>query len=323
MKVLIVTNVYPSEQHPYHGIFVSEQVQSIQKLYPDVLFDVYYIDGLHGKWNYVKSIWEVSQKINKGSYDLIHIHYGLSGLFLYWPFIKNTKILVTFHGSDIQPLGGNGIISVKVSQHTAKKSDAAIVLNDNMNHMVLPYCSKTHLIPCAVNINTFSDQPAQKKKDVIRVVFPSNPNRTVKNYPLFCDTLQVVRKRYGLKVEEVHLVNLSREQVADVYNQSDVLLMTSKSEGSPQAIKEAMACNLSCVSTPVGDVRDLLDGVKDCYVSNTHDANELADLLVKSIKKDGEGMLGRDKIILLQLDEESIAKKIYGLYKETIGELTI
>ena len=82
MKVLIVTNVYPSKDHPYHGIFVKEQMEAIKRLHPDVAFDVFYINGFGGKGEYLKSIWRVSNRINKGDYDLIHIHYGLAGLYL-------------------------------------------------------------------------------------------------------------------------------------------------------------------------------------------------------------------------------------------------
>ena len=91
--------------------------------------------------------------------------------------------------------------------------------------------------------------------------------------------------------------------------------MTSLSEGSPQAIKEAMCCNLPCVSTPVGDVSVLLDGVKDSYVSKEHSADELAELVVKSLNGFGHGVLGREKIIKLRLDEEVVANDIYNVYK--------
>lgn len=113
--------------------------------------------------------------------------------------------------------------------------------------------------------------------------------------------------------------NLTRAQIAQLYSNADILLMTSNSEGSPQAVKEAMCCNLPCVSTPVGDVRVLLDGVKDSYVSSKHDAEELATLVVKSLAKKNNGISGRDKILSLQLDEDSIANKIYELYRKVIG----
>ena len=128
MKILVVTNVYPSDKHPYHGIFVAEQLNAVKKIHNDVEFDVLYINGFAGKFQYIKSIWKIIKTINSGIYDLVHIHYGLAGMYLYWPFIKKVPTIVTFHGSDIQPKGGNGKISEMVSIHTAKKADAAIIL---------------------------------------------------------------------------------------------------------------------------------------------------------------------------------------------------
>lgn len=314
MKILVVTNVYPSVEHPYHGIFVSEQLRAVKKLHDDVEYDVLYINGFEGKFQYIKSIWEIVQKINKGEYDLVHIHYGLAGIYLYWPFIKKVPTVVTFHGSDIQPKGGNGKISEMVSIHTAKNADAAIILNDDMETMVKPYCKNTYMIPCAVDLEVFKPKEKNIRHKTIDIVFPSNHERKVKNYPLFCEVMEILKTKYGLNVEEKELKGLTRVEIAQLYSNSDLLLMTSNSEGSPQAVKEAMACNLPCVSTPVGDVRFLLSNVKDSYVSSSHNATELAELVVKSLQRTGNGVLGRDKISNLHLDEESIANEVYKIY---------
>lgn len=314
MKILVVTNVYPSVEHPYHGIFVSEQLRAVKKLHDDVEYDVLYINGFEGKFQYIKSIWEIVQKINKGEYDLVHIHYGLAGIYLYWPFIKKVPTVVTFHGSDIQPKGGNGKISEMVSIHTAKNADAAIILNDDMETMVKPYCKNTYMIPCAVDLEVFKPKGKNIRHKTTDIVFPSNHERKVKNYPLFCEVMEILKTKYGLNVEEKELKGLTRVEIAQLYSNSDLLLMTSNSEGSPQAVKEAMACNLPCVSTPVGDVRFLLSNVKDSYVSSSHNATELADLVVKSLQRTGNGVLGRDKISNLHLDEESIANEVYKIY---------
>lgn len=314
MKILIVTNVYPSKEHPYHGIFVAEQIAAIKRLHPEVDFDVHYINGFKGKWQYIKSIWKVSKRINTGSYDLVHIHYGFSGLYLLAPLVNKIPTITTFHGSDIQPKGGNGWISVFVSRIVARHSDAAIVLNDDMETMVKPYCANTHMIPCAVDIHTFKPLPKTEDSKTLQIVFPSNHERKVKNYSLFCRVLKILETKYGINAEERELKNLSRREIAQLYSNVDVLLMTSKSEGSPQAVKEAMSCNLPCVSTPVGDVAVLLKGVKDSYVSKEHNAEELAELVAMSLQRNGEGVSGREKVIDLKIDEESIAHKVYSLY---------
>lgn len=320
MQILVVTNIYPTKERPYHGIFVYEQMLAIKRLHPDVHYDVYYINGFKGKKQYLKSLLEVTNKINKGNYDLVHIHYGLAGMFLFSPFVKHLPIITTFHGSDIQPKGGNGKLSVFISKFVAKHSNVAIVLNDNMDSMIKPYCSNTHMIPCAVDFNIFKPMDKTEFYDKVQIVFPSNHERQVKNYPLFCETLNILRKKYNIVAEEHELKNMTRQQIAQLYSNVDLLLMTSRSEGSPQAVKEAMCCNLPCVSTPVGDVNILLEDVKDSYVSKEHNAEELARLVVDSLSHRKNGILGRVKAIQLQLDDKSVANKVYELYCSVIGK---
>jgi glycosyltransferase involved in cell wall biosynthesis len=316
MKILIVTNMWPHEGNPHNGIFVYEQVKALEKYYSDVYFDVYFINGTASKIEYLKSIICVNKKIQKGNYDIVHVHFGLSGLFLLWPIRKKIPTLITFHGSDIQSASTHNYWMVKISKIVAQKVDAAVVLNDKMEALVNLLGCKTYKIPCAVNTQIFTAQNNQQKetRKKISVVFPSDRTRQVKDYPLFKKTIEILRLSYGLDIKEYELKNMGRKDVALLYARCDVLLLTSKSEGSPQVIKEAMSCNLPCVCTPVGDVNYLLEGVRDCYVAKNHDAHELADLTMKSLKHIGNGISGREKIHRLGLDELTITKRMYNLY---------
>jgi len=89
-------------------------------------------------------------------------------------------------------------------------------------------------------------------------------------------------------------------------------LLTSRSEGSPQFIKEAMACNLPIVSTDVGDVRFNVAGVDGCYVCD-QDVKELAEKLSLAILF-GKRTQGRQRIVALGLDSDTIANKLIGVY---------
>ena len=131
MKVLIVTNMYPHEGYPFNGIFVYEQVKAIEKRYNDVSFDVFFIDGAKSKINYLKSVFKINIVLWRNKYDLVHIHFGLSGLYLLWPFRKKVPTLITFHGSDIQKESTHNYWIVKVSKYVATKVDAASSKDDS------------------------------------------------------------------------------------------------------------------------------------------------------------------------------------------------
>jgi len=70
--------------------------------------------------------------------------------------------------------------------------------------------------------------------------------------------------------------------VNQLLNQVNLLLMTSFTEGSPQIIKEAMACNCPDVSTDVGDVKDVVHGVNGRYVT-TFDPVEIEGCIEKAV----------------------------------------
>ncbi len=317
MKILYVTNMYPSTNDPTYGIFVKEQIEAICNC-EKIDYRVYAIDGKKGLWQYIKSINEIHTLLSKEHFDLIHVHYGLSGLFL---LLLNPKIpvLMTLHGGDIQAEQGK-TVQVALTKSILRKCDYAITLNDRMDKITKRYIQNTEIVPCSVNTALFDEDSNSKntEKSEVHVLFPSARDRYVKDFPLFQKTCEVLREHYHMNVVEYYLENLSRQEVAELFNKVDVLLMTSISEGSPQVVKEAMACNLPIVSTNVGDVSVLLDDVRNSYVANGRDANELADLVYKSLSASKEGIAPRDKISQLGLDDNSIAQKVLSIYKRLI-----
>jgi len=97
-------------------------------------------------------------------------------------------------------------------------------------------------------------------------------------------------------------------------NAVDLVLMTSFTEGSPQFIKEAMACNCPIVSTDVGDVKDVIKNTKGCYITSyiPEDVATKIELALNYGKKTD----GREHI--KHFDNELIALKILNVYKKII-----
>ena len=305
--------MFPNVNDPTYGIFVKEQIDAITK-HERIDYQVYAIDGKKGLWEYVKSIKDIRSLIKSKHFDLVHIHYGLSGLFLLLGRM-NVPIIITLHGGDIQAEQGK-TVQVALTKLILKRCDFAITLNERMNEIVKKHIKKTEIVPCSINTNLFiPKERSTTPMNTVKVLFPSARTRYVKDFPLFQRVCNVLREKYKLYVEEYYLENLSRQKVADLFCQMDLLLMTSISEGSPQVVKEAMACNLPIVSTNVGDVPILLDGVQHCYVASNRDEGELAYLAYKALSKLGiKGVCPREKILKLGLDDDSIANRIIKVY---------
>ena len=155
--------------------------------------------------------------------------------------------------------------------------------------------------------------------DILKIGFPGNPERAEKNYPLFSKVINLL-KESDYKVEEVIFHGLSRVEVVDNLNQINVLVLTSFNEGSPQIIKEALACNTPIVSVPVGDVAKVLANISNCRVIKDHDPKNLITAVMEILdlpnSEDGDG--GRKRLIDLGLDQDSVASSIYNLYMNLV-----
>ena len=317
LKILYVTNMYPWEKNPYYGIFVSEQIQGLQEfchIQPEIIF----INGRKWTLNYLFSIFKINWHLLTNRYDIIHIHYGLSSLFtLFNPFIR-TPMVLTLHSGDIDPKKQK-YVQIFISKLAVRKMGAVIILNQEMESTLRPITDKLITIPCGVDTGVFQpvDSLGKTEENSRLVVFPANRNRTAKNYPLFEEVIEILRTKYRFNITTSEVKDMTREQVSRLFCAADCVLMTSFSEGSPQVIKEAMSCNAPVVSTVVGDVDHLLEGVANCYLAPSGTAEELA-LKVKTVLENSTRTNGRDKIFALGLDKESTSIKVNSLYQKLI-----
>src|ERR1700680_957164 len=97
IRVLVVTNLWPTEADPGFGCFVEAQMNSLRPL--GVEYDVLFINGRQSRWNYARAIFELRRRLRPAQYDLIHAHFGLSGCVARCQSL--IPVVVTFHGDDV------------------------------------------------------------------------------------------------------------------------------------------------------------------------------------------------------------------------------
>jgi glycosyltransferase involved in cell wall biosynthesis len=312
MKILFISNMYPTKSNPVFGVFVKEQIDSITGML-DCEYDLYFINGREkGHWQYLKSIFGIPLKILKGKYDVIHIHYGLAALFLL--FYKPTaKVFLTLHGADILVEQGKKwqIFITKKASHKVTK---VFILNDQMEKIMRSLNVNYEIVPCGVNIDFFKRNYTIYKSEKSKLIlFPGDPELKVKNFTLFEKVISLLNQTSFYTVEFKCINNLSRKQVRDLMNIADCILMTSESEGSPQVIKEALSCGLPAISVPVGDVNLITCDVPNCYVSKTFDPEELCKLVSLSFQYSKEGI--REAFVNKNIyDHNSVATRIIENY---------
>jgi len=316
MRVLIVCSgnyPEPEKNFPLYQPFINEQIRSVSK--HDILFDKYLIIG-KGLFGYLSNVNKLRRIIKNTNYDLIHAHFGLSGLLSV--FVSPIPVVITFHGSDVNARK-NRIFSLLAS----RLSRANIFVNASLINRI-KYKGEPNIIPCGVNIETFYPLNKISVRETllfdnkkIYILFSGNFNNYIKNYALAKMTLDRI---INYDICLVELKNLSPSGVCMYMNAVDLFLMTSISEASPLVIKEAMACNCPIVSTNVGDVENVIGDTDGCFIT-TYEVDDVVDKIRHAIdfaEKVGRTQ-GRIRIIDLGLDSESIAKQILEVYKKALN----
>lgn len=318
MKVLHITNNYPTKNYPIYGIFVKEQIESLCKAGIDN--EVFFINGIeNGKNEYLKSIFHLRKFLKGKNYDIIHCHHTFSACcFILSGYSNKFKSIISYQSD---PLNEHGIL---LFDFIKKHINAIILKNnstliDNINIFNQPngvntdFFNPIHKKLCKTMLNL------DLKKEYILFV-SSNTIRKEKRYDRFIDVFKILRYKYGMKnIEEIKLINVKRELIPYYFNAASLHLLTSDFEGSPNSVKEAMACNIPVVSTNVGNVSELLEGVNGSFVSKTSEPEELAFLAYQALTFKGE-INSREKLIEKNLDTESVAKNIISIYKKIINE---
>ena len=299
MKILIVCSEHSGKVSP----FITEQANSIRSMGVDI--DYFLVDR-KGLFGYLRKRRDLLNKIKDFCPDIIHAHYGLSGLLA--NLQRKVPVVTTYHGSDV-----NNAAVFPFSRLCMMLSVHNIFVSDKIR-IKSGLKSKQSLIPCGVDIDLFKPiDKIQARKElqldttVRYILFAGAFENTVKNAEL---ALKAVVNLSS--VELLELKGYSREQVVTLMNAVDCVLMTSYSEGSPQFIKEAMACNCPIVSVAVGDVPEVINNLEGCYIS-TYAVEDVAEKLRQTLLF-GDRTEGRKRILELKLDSESIAKRILEIY---------
>jgi teichuronic acid biosynthesis glycosyltransferase TuaC len=321
-KILVLTNMWPTAADPSLGSFVKEQVESLRPL--GVECDVHFINGRESRWNYLRSIQNLHKLLRKNRYDLVHAHFGLSGCVA--RFQWRVPLIVTFHGDDVlgRPKENGRITAIgrlfQVSSFCLARFAAAVIVQSQemRRKLRLP---RAEVIPCGINLDLFRPmEEAQARRELELsqgkkyVLFPYNPGEPRKRFDLVEEAVRLASR----DVPDVEILQVRGRPHAEMplyMNAADVLVMTSLIEGSPVAVKEAMAVNLPVVAVKAGDTAEVIGQTEGCYLVE-RDAAAIAAGIVK-VCRSGQRTCGRDSMSRLSM--EKIAHRILSVYARVLS----
>ena len=310
MKVLVVTNMFPTSDEPWFGSFVADQVDDLRSLGFDMR--VLHVDGRQDRLNYVRAARRMRSTVARDGVDLVHAHYGLSGAVALAQ--RRVPVVTTLHGSDYT---GEILWQSYVSWVVVRRSTPIFASAEGRRRL---HCSRGRVIPAGVDTGLFVPHDRAEARDALGwarnrryVLLPGPRGDPGKRADLFDATVREARHT-APDLEAVSLQGFSRREVALVMNAVDVTLMTSDHEGSPVAIKESLACMTPVVSVPVGDVPDLIAGLPGCAIV-PREPTALARAVLASLQSARRVEL-RDRAA--EFSRMRVAESVSALYTEVV-----
>lgn len=267
--------------------------------------------GLSG---YLSAIPKIRRAWRSGRYDLVHAHYSMSAFAA--SLSGRFPLVVSLMGSDVFMSGPMRLI---IRILCRRRWAATIVKSVQMKEKLR--LRDSEVIPNGVDTGLFVPASRETAKEHLgfpvsrkMVLFGSSADRPEKNPGL-------ARRAFDLLNEPAadfrYLAGLAHSEVPWHLNAADVLLLTSTWEGSPNVIKEAMACNCPVVASDAGDVAILTGGTGGCYIAS-HDAEDVAAKLRAALDFSGRTR-GRERILELGLDSGRVAERIKSVYERVIS----
>lgn len=320
MKVLFVV----SGNNQYYDVapFIRSQGDSLSQ--EGIEISYFPILG-KGMLNYLKNVLPLRKHLKNNPVDVIHAHYSLCG----WVAVLaagRIPVVLSYMGDDL------------FGSHTAlhKRSFAswllillgkavqpflsAIICKSQQMADAISRKSICHIVPNGVRLEQFKlyDKGLRKElgldKDKKYVLFLGDPSDNNKNVALVEAALEILNRP---DVELLIRYKVSHDAVVKYLNAADVFTLCSFSEGSPNVVKEAMACNCPMVVTRAGDAAWVVGDMPGCYVSPTYEPEDFAQklrLALQYAEKNGRTK-GRERLLALGLDAKSIAEKVIGIYQ--------
>lgn len=265
--------------------------------------------------------YRLRREIHNYQPHIVHAHYGTITALL-CALSTSRPVVITFRGSDLNfhPEVGfwRSRMGYVLSQIAALRSVEVICVSSQLRRRLWFSRRRAVVIPDGVDLNLFRPLPKAHARALLgwdqkvpTVVFNTSARPRAKGIELVEAALRVAERRVGHIQMAILNGMVPPSDVPLFLSAADCAAVASFSEGSPNIVKEAMACNLPVVSVDVGDVVERLTGVHPSRIvarDPEEFGNALADILTAGLRSNG-----RD--VVVECSDKNIAKRIHSIYE--------
>ncbi len=323
LHILFVTSQWPSAENPGLAPFVKREVESLRRA--GALVDVFHYSGGWTPVGYARAIARFRRQLQQADYDLVQVRFGQCGLIALSQ--RRLPVVVRFGGSDLlgwrdtagrEPLASKVLRTV--SRFVAHRATQVIIVSEGMAPHLPP--RPYHVIPSGVDLAVFRPGNAAEARQQLKlpaeerklVLFAANPRNVIKRYELAQAAVALLPETLPAELVVAH--GVPHEQMPLYMQACDALVLTSEHEGSPNVVKEALACNLPVVSVDVGDVRERIGRLPGCVLCTDEQPQTIAAGLAQVLQAVRPAGL---REAVLPLDSELLAQRMIAIYQETIA----
>ena len=286
MKILILTNAYPSEEKPYAGIFVKNQVEELKK-YDDLDINIFsikrsYTGSIGSILKYFNSFFKFIFFVLPRKYAVVHLHFFFPLIWfcvIYKFFHPSSRLIVTCHGSDINQNFNNRISCYIHSQLTKMVDYVQVVGPDLAKSLEIKLKRVPEAIkPAGISHHTFKPLALEKIYDFIFVgtfsygkgidllisaiqKLPKNIRFCFIGSGVFEAQLEGLKHNFNITMKK----NLNQEEINEALNQSCYFILPTRYDAFGLVVTEALYCGTPVLVSDIAGMREQVTENKNGY----------------------------------------------------------
>jgi len=342
MKILIISNMYPSREKSFAGIFVKNQYEAIRDIMVNDEIDIFYMrrrftSKLGSALKYISAVFGFVKFLFK-RYDIIHLHYLYPLIYLanfYKILYPNTKLVVTYHGSDVtKKINKKNIKSVR---KLLKKVDYHIPVG-NALAKILETKTKTKadkILPVGVNDKVFYFENVDKVYDFIYVgsfihrkgvdlildIIPELEGSITICFVGQGDYIDLVRE-LGIKYKNIEIYeDLKQDEIQKLIIRSKFLLLPTRNEGFPTSTIESMYCGVPVLVSDIPQTKEQVEEGENGFIIPVDDRGALLNKVRELSKIDEfqyKKMVQKTLTYYREISLSNVCKELSIIYQQLI-----
>jgi teichuronic acid biosynthesis glycosyltransferase TuaC len=308
MRVLVVTNMYPTAERPALGPFVRDQVEALRRR-GDLEVELYAFGP--GPRALARAAVDLRRRHRGRRFDIVHAHFGLTA----WPALlaRLGPVVVTLHGNDLL-VRRSYVVTRAALPFTALT--AAVSREFSQNLPGAGSRRRVAVLPVGIDLERFRPIPRAEARARLGldpagpyVLFPHDPSRPLKRYD------RAVAAAGGARL--LTLGGVPPDEVPYWVNAANAVLVPSAKEAFGLSVIEALACDVPVLATPVGIHPVALGGIAGASCL-PWDADAWRAALRPHLEASDPRVAGRDRARLFSAD--AMAERVVVAWRDLLAE---